>query len=309
MAELKPMIILVATVRSGTTMTAQCFKHHKDVAIIREQRMLWTMGNTHMKHDRFTEAQATPKVAKKVRRAFLELQEERGGRTIFEKTPSNCLRVPFIHQVFPEAVLVHLVRNGRDNVSSCLPFWTRPRTQRRVVRRIKETPITQWPAMIPRFLRDQIGVRLGLTKRVRSWGTVYPGMFEDLKEIPLIEVIAKQWRIGIETARADLEALGRDNYLEWKYEDLCARPHEHFQQVLDRAGLEMTEELHNYLTESVHQQAVEAWRKRLSEEQVEKIDPIIKPAMDLLDYDMPPYAKSEADSTSAVPAPAPASSA
>jgi hypothetical protein len=287
MAELQPLIVLIATVRSGTTMTAACFKHHADVAILREQRMLWTIGNTHLKHDRFTEAQANPKVIRKIRQAFLEFQEEKGGRRIFEKTPSNCLRVPFIHAIFPDAVMVNLVRNGRDNVSSCLPFWTRPRKQRRIVRRIKETPISQWPGLIPRFVRDQVGVRLGLTRRVRSWGVVYPGMFDDLGTMQLVEVIAKQWRYAVETSRADLDAIGRANYIEWKYEELCAKPHAHFQQVLGRAGLEMTEELDRYLTESVHNEAVNAWKKRLTVGQVRLIDPIIKPAMDMLGYEMP----------------------
>jgi len=210
MAELKPLIVLVATVRSGTTMTAACFNQHDEIAVLREQRMLWTEGNQHLGHDRFTEEQVTPKIAKRIRREFLNLQEERGGRRIFEKTPSNCLRVPFIHKIFPDALIIHMTRNGRDNVSSCLPFWTRPRKQRRIVRRVKETPIHHWPLLLPRLVRDQIGVRLGLTKRVKSWGVIYPGMFDDLQSRELVEVIATQWRTAVETASNDLrEHLGQ----------------------------------------------------------------------------------------------------
>jgi len=287
MAQLKPLIILVATVRSGTTMTAACFNQHDDIYVVREQRMLWRDGNTDIEHDRFTEEQARPEIIEKLRKSFLNLQEERGGRRIFEKTPSNCLRVPFIHKVFPEALIIHMVRNGRDNVSSCLPFWTRPRKKRRIIRRIKETPIHQWPALFPRLFRDQVGVRLGVTKRVKSWGVIYPEMFHDLEQHKLVEVIAKQWEYAVRTASADLaEHVGKGNYVEWKYEDLCAKPVEHFQQALDMAGLTMTDELADYLRENVHVQAVDAWKKRLTAQQVDLIDPIIRPAMEQFGYSM-----------------------
>ncbi len=303
MAELKPLILLVATVRSGTTMTAACFNQHDDIAVIREQRMLWTDGNQDIGHDRFTEEQVTPKIAKKLRKAFLDLQEEKGGARIFEKTPSNCLRVPFIHKIFPEALIIHMVRNGRDNVSSCLPFWTRPRKQRRIIRRIKETPFYQWPGLFPKLIRDQVGVRMGLTKRVRSWGVTYPGMTEDLQNLKLVEVIATQWKTAIETASADLErCMGKGNYLEWKYEELCERPQEHFQQALDMAGIPMTDHLHQYLADNIHVQAVDAWKKRLTAGQVRTIDPIIKPAMDLLGYSQDEIDESVSDDAKLVDA-------
>jgi len=270
-------------------MTAACFNQHDGIHVVREQRMLWREGNTDLNHDRFTEEQARPEVVEMLRKAFLDLQEEKGGLRIFEKTPSNCLRIPFIHKVFPDALIIHMVRNGRDNVSSCLPFWTRPRKKRRILRRMKETPFHQWPAMIPRLFRDQVGVRMGMAERVKSWGVVYPEMFADLSKYSLIEVIARQWRYAVETASADLEkCVGKGNYLEWKYEDLCKDPVPHFQEALDMAGLPMTEELASYLKENVHVQAVDAWKKRLTAGQVRTIDAIIKPAMEQFGYSVEP---------------------
>lgn len=287
MSQLKPLIILVATVRSGTTMTAACFNQHDEIHVVREQRMLWTDGNTDLGHDRLLVENARPEVVKKIRDAFLQLQEEKGNKRIFEKTPSNCIRVPFIHKIFPEALIIHMVRNGRDNVSSCLPFWTRPRKKRRIIRRIKETPIYQWPGLLPRLLRDQVGMRTGMSKRVKSWGVIYPEMFADLenKNNKLIEVIAKQWCYAVETASTDLkEQVGEGNYLEWKYEELCAEPQRHFEAALGMAGLKMTSHLERYLAENVHEQAVDAWKKRLTPNQVALIDPIIAPGMRRFGY-------------------------
>jgi len=284
MATLKPPLILVANVRSGTTFTATCFKQHSGVKIWREQRMVWTTGNETTPHDRFTADMATPRIVKSIRKQFLEFQERHGGRTIMEKTPSNCLRVPFIRQVFPEARIIHLVRDGRDNVSSCLPFWTRPRKKKRMLRRLKEAPIHTWPVYLPKFVTDQILVRSGLKKRVGSWGVTYPGMREDLREMDLIEVISKQWVTAVTTAQADLADMDPSMWIEVKYENLVADPVPHFTRFLDLVDLPMTEQMASYLRDNVRQTAVGAWRKRLTEEQIEKMLPIITPMLVELGY-------------------------
>ncbi|NOG54764.1 MAG: sulfotransferase [Planctomycetes bacterium] len=285
MPTLKPPIILVANARSGTTMTSQCFKMlDSQIKILREKRMIWTVGNTLHPDDRFTADMATKRVIKKIRQTFLDLQQEHGGRQIMEKTPSNCLRIPYIRAIFPEAIIIHMIRDGRDNISSCLPFWTRPRKKKRILRRLKETPMWQWPIFIPRAVRDQIGIRMGLTKRVKSWGVIYPGMFEDLQQMDLIEVIAHQWVNAVETALEDLDQSRPEVFVEWRYEELVADPLGHFSRFLDVAGLEMTERLATYLRDEIHTQSSGAWKKRLTAEQVSKILPIITPTMRKVGY-------------------------
>lgn len=285
MTKLKPPIILVANARSGTTMTSQCFKMlDSQIKILREKHMTWTVGNTMHPDDRFTAEMATPRVIKKIRQAFVDLQKEHGGRQIMEKTPSNCLRIPYIRAIFPEAIIIHMIRDGRDNVSSCLPFWTRPRKKKRILRRLHETPMWQWPIFIPRVIRDQIGIRMGWTKRVKSWGVIYPGMFEDLQKMDLVEVIAHQWVNAVETALADLSESQPDVFVEWRYEELVADPVGHFSGFLNLAGLEMTDRLEKYLREEIHTQSSGAWKQRLSAQQVAKILPIITPTMRKVGY-------------------------
>ncbi|MCC6906469.1 MAG: sulfotransferase [Phycisphaerales bacterium] len=284
MAELKPPIILIGNVRSGTSMTAFCFDQFKDIVIWREPRTVWTMGNAEMGHDRFTEAQATPAVVERIRDAFLKYQEENDGRRVMEKTPSNCLRVPFVQRVFPEAKFIHLVRDGRDNVSSCLQRWSMPINQNRLKRRLKETPVWEWPAYLPRFLHDRLIGPLRGTRRVKSWGVVYPGMYEDLKARELVEVIAIQWVRCIETAQQDLANVDRTRWIECRYEDFVADPQRQFSRFCAHVGLAPTDQVREYLATTIRQDAVQAWRQRLTPEQLALITPILEPTMTRLGY-------------------------
>lgn len=257
---------------------------HGSVKVMREKRMVWTIGNATHPNDRFTADMATPRIIRRIREHWLQVQEKNGGRVIMEKTPSNCLRVPFVRKIFPEARIIHMVRDGRDVVSSALPFWKRPRRKKRMLRRLRETSVLQWPLFLPWFITDQVLVRMGLRKRTRSWGPVYPGLFEDLKSMDLVEVIAKQWVTSVETATADLADMNPEYLIQVRYEDLVANPHEYFTRFLAMIGLEMTEPLRRHLAENVRTTAVGAWQKRLTPHQVELIMPIITPTLRRLGY-------------------------
>lgn len=286
MNEFKPPILLIGNVRSGTTMMQDTLEQGGDVVQWFEPRTTWTVGNVEKGHDRFTADMATPKTIRRIHEMFQKYYDSNGGRRIVEKTPSNVLRIPFIHKVFPESKILHIYRDARDNVSSCLPRWGWPMGAPALKKRMRETPILEWPKYFPRFVRDHLGIRLGLTKRVKSWGVVYPGMYEDLKRMDLVEVIATQWVKTLEVAQADLKELDPDIWIEVKYEDLVANPLEGFGRIVDFFDLEMSPALEKYIRENIHQNVVSVYKKRLTPDQIAKIDPIVRPMMERLGYDM-----------------------
>lgn len=284
MSQIKDPIILVGNVRSGTTMTSLVFGQFDDIVIWDEPRTVWTMGNAEIGHDRFTDDLATPKVIDRIRKALLRHQQRHGDRRVMEKTPSNCLRVPFITRVFPEARFLHVVRDGRDNVSSCLRWWTMPINRRRMLRRLRETPVLEWPMFLPRFLHDRLGHTLGLVKTVQSWGVVYPGMYEDLKRMRLEEVVATQWVQCVETAQADFKHVDPELWIEYRYEDFVASPVEHVERFAAHTGLQITPRVIEYIRKTIHHDGMQVWRKRLTAEQVALITPILRPTMERLGY-------------------------
>ncbi len=91
---------------------------------------------------------------------------------LLEKTPENCLRLPFLEALFPDAKVIYLVRDGRANVSSLMEGWRHPHL----------FPGYQVPerVAVPGVHRDRWAFAL-----IPGW--------RELLESPLEEVCAWQW--------------------------------------------------------------------------------------------------------------------
>src|SRR5207237_1610627 len=54
------------------------------------------------------------------------LQAKSGASLIVEKTPDHALHLPLIHRLFPDAVVLHVLRDGRDVTASLLAAHQTP---------------------------------------------------------------------------------------------------------------------------------------------------------------------------------------
>src|SRR5215208_1631386 len=94
-------------------------------------------------------------------------------RRFVDKTPENCLRIPYLRALFPDASFVFLHRRGADNVSSLMEGW-RAR---------------------PRFVTYRLPERLeGLGPMSGNrWSFVLIPGWRDLRFSPLEEICARQY--------------------------------------------------------------------------------------------------------------------
>jgi len=76
-------------------------------------------------------------------RGRLQLGGDR-PRRLLEKTPENCLRLPFLLEIFPDARIIHLTRDGRSNISSA--FTLIPGWRELVASPLEEVCARQWMA-------------------------------------------------------------------------------------------------------------------------------------------------------------------
>jgi len=142
---------------------------------------------------------------------------------LLEKTPKNCLRVPFLAALFPDARFVVLRRDGRATVSSLMDGWRAAGTYRTY-----ETPV-------PLSIAGYAG---------RAWCFTLPPGWRRLVERPLEEVCAEQWAASAEALQAAVPGLGAAGRVhETSYEDLVARPREVLAGVLRFLGLPFEEAL------------------------------------------------------------------
>lgn len=121
--------------------------------------------------------------------------------TFLEKTPSNCLRVPFLKACFPSARFVFLHRDARDTIASLMDGWLAGDASGRFV-----------------TFRDLPG------SARRAWCFILPPGWRALSHRPLAEIAAEQWRAANSMLLDDLAAIPRDEWTVVSYEELCLNP-------------------------------------------------------------------------------------
>jgi hypothetical protein len=169
-----PFVFIVGCPRSGTTLFRRMVDAHPEVAVIPEvgwlarryeNRVGLTPDGrltpefvdklpkkggfgryTPLPVDRdelreFAAGEPAPTYAEFVSLLFDRYGEERGKPLVGNKTVDHALNVGALHEVFPEAKFVHLIRDGRDVAASALS-WRRSKRLAEEFSTWDEEPIT-----------------------------------------------------------------------------------------------------------------------------------------------------------------------
>jgi hypothetical protein len=185
---------------------------------------------------------------------------------LLEKTPENCLRLPFLEALFPDAKAIYLIRDGRANISSLMQGWRHPHL-------FSGYNVPEQVA-IPGVDRDR-------------WAfTLIPG-WRELLESPLEEVCAWQW-VRCNEAVLEHRAHGSLAYLTVRYEDLIAEPGRELARIAEFAGVDYDRELARFANRLPYINVVtapgtEKWRGQ-NGEAIGRIMPLIEPLTGELGY-------------------------
>ena len=229
----RPIIILSAP-RAGSTLLFETLaqaagvhtiggESHKLIESIEALRP----GGGAVTSNRLTAKDATPAIVSELRRRFAAQVRDREGKPpapgaavrLLEKTPKNALRIPFLLEVFPDARFVFLHREVRANLSSMMQAW-------RAGGWVTYRHLAGWNG---------------------PWSLLLPPRYEQLRDRPLEEVVAFQWRAANQTILDDLAALSRERWTSVSYEDLVRDPASEVARLLEFAGLSMDPQLAAYL--------------------------------------------------------------
>ena len=253
-------LLVVGAARSGTTLVAQrLLGAHPDVHYWSEPAFVWRYGNAYRLHDMLGADDARPHVAARIRSAFESKVAERPDALLVEKTPANCLRMPFVLSVLPDARILHVVRDGRQVVRSAREEWAgrgggaldssqirgleRRRRLAALVRRdirwgerlLGPLSILELPAYLPRilgFLARQV-----FQSDVFPWGPRFPGIVRARWELGVLGAAALQWQLCVLLTRSVCSALGSARYREVAFERLQAQPEATLREIQSFAGL------------------------------------------------------------------------
>lgn len=213
-----------------------------------EGHSIWDRFCTRTPDDRASAATATDETKSTLRSiVHWHLRYHQRPRFI-GKTPRNALRLPFLRAVFPDALFIHLVRDGRAVASS-------------ILRRRQDSPgpTAQW------------------------WGARPPGWKTMLENPPIVQA-AWTWKTILETIEEDADALETSLHTVY-YESLCRAPRQTLRSLFEGVDLD-PDRMRQPDVESALSKIRpphEKWRTVLDDEQLAAID-FLAPLLDRHGY-------------------------
>ncbi|MEW6635664.1 MAG: sulfotransferase [Actinomycetota bacterium] len=148
-----------------------------------------------------------------------------GKRIVGDKSPQHTENLDEIHEFYPDARVIHIVRDGRDVAVSAMHHWWRE-AQDRPEGVFELTP--EELEIRDAYLED----REGFLKSGRS-------IFTEER----LGQLARRWSHRVGKARRDGRSLYGVRYLEIRYEDLLHNPHETLGRVLELLGARRGDEV------------------------------------------------------------------
>ena len=235
-------VVVIGAARSGTRMLRDTLATAAGAGVIPyDIGYVWRSGNEGAPDDVIPPEEIDARTRRFIR-TFVERYADGDPATVIEKTVGNALRVPAVAEVLPDAVYIHLIRDGVDAIESARRQWTAKADMRYLVAKAQHFPWRLIPTYGLKYVRSQLRRRSSADQRVISWGPRYPGIDADLASGDLLTVCARQWKCAVQMATADLSRLGVP-VVNIRYEDLVAHPAAQLSAVIDQAGLTPTGDL------------------------------------------------------------------
>ena len=220
---LQPLIIIAAA-RSGTRLLRDTLASHPAISKVPyDVNYIWRIGNEHLDHDELEPEHIDPVAQERIRKKILSYN--RGTPILVEKTVSNCLRVPFVDAIFPEALYINLVRDGMDVIESAYRKWTSPPDWGYILRKTLSYPLKDAPGYAFSYARSTLGKLItSQDHRTYTWGPRYRGIDQDIATRDCLEVCAIQWQVSTSLSKKAFSVIPADRLYSLRYEDLVTNP-------------------------------------------------------------------------------------
>lgn len=249
-----------------------------------EINYIWRYGNPGFPTDELGPELATARVRAYIRRAFRRMAQRNGGARIVEKTCANALRVPYVDRIVPEALYVHIVRDGRDAAASAARRWVSSFDLGYTLRKARFVPPKDVPRYAAAHLRRRWEQRRNQNRRLPTWGPRFDGIDALAATASVPQVAVTQWLHCVRSAGDALDALPAERVLEVRYEQLVQRPERELSRLLDFTGAypdpaHVLEVAGTFVDTSVGK-----WARTLSQRDREQVERIAGPQLERLGY-------------------------
>jgi hypothetical protein len=231
-------IVILGAARSGTKVLRDALATATGAgAVPYDIGYVWRYGNEHRLDDVLDPALLNDR-ARAFIRGFVDRYAGGDPPTVIEKTVGNCLRLPAVAAVLPDAGFVHLIRDGVDAAESIRRQWTEPTDLRYLLRKGRHFPVRLAPRYGAKYLGSVVRQRVDRDRRLASWGPRYPGIDDDLRREDLLVVAARQWRESVSRVLSDAGRIGLP-VIEVRYERLVGDPERALTDLADRLRVQL----------------------------------------------------------------------
>ena len=265
-------IFLIGCPRSGTSALLQAFLRSRELRSVQaEGHILW--DPFHPK-PRESDALGAEDVRDRERAyVYWAIRLFVRGRRFVDKTPENCLRIPYLDALFPDATFIFLRRRAADNVNSLIEGWrARPRF---VTHRLPE-PLE--------------GIEL---PDPHAWSFALVPGWRELRSAPLEEICARQYVACNEAVLEARATISEARWLDVAYEDIVGSPVREIGRLFGELGVAFTADAEAFaatLAANVSATALtppkaEKWREQ-NAEAVARVLPLCAATERRLGYDV-----------------------
>jgi len=248
-ARLERPIFVIGCPRSGTGISVRLLALHPLVANLSEVPDIWDPWHYRdfEADHHWTAADVRPGDAARLHARFEYHRRWHRRPRFVNKHPRSSVRIDYIRAVFPDAVFVHIIRDGRAVVTSMLAFVReRPRQQRA---RMPFCHPPNWQALVREDKAEQSALQ---------WCAI------------VRHVLSKKAELGAA-------------YHEIRYEELCEAPRAVLGAAFRFAGLRADDEVLARLPERLENRNYK-WKQQLSLQQIETIVRVEAPLLEQLGY-------------------------
>ena len=260
-------VFVIGVPRSGTTMLFHLLRESSQLgALPREGHDLWRTFH----HPRSNSWRSD--VVKKGEVCFGErrfvnayLYSYFSSERFVEKTPENCLRIPYLLDLFPDAFFVVVKRNPCDVINSHINGWRHSKGRYRSY-------------FVPTDLRIP-----GYPRR-RQWCFALIEGWRDYVSSPIPEIAFAQWEQCTKAIVAARAPVPRSNWIEVYFEHLLASPDETVSCICECIGIQFGSSLRKKLAEllaepvnALSAPGIEKWRRE-NKKEITELLPKIAPS-------------------------------
>jgi hypothetical protein len=297
--------MIIGAPRSGTSILGRVLDQHPSISTWVEPYYIWDHHFRNAHDDELTADQATDDVRFWIRRAFTKYLKVRRVEKVVDKSPRNCLKLPFIQKIFPEACYIFILRDGRDAILSILSQW-----QRKKEIFAKSRGSSQWRNRLYIFRRwlsrrpswkfslQSILFELGpptnwLKKKFLSdirwdgrfgWGPRFKRWQEFIDRVTPLEFSAYQWVHCARGMMVNISLIPEHRRFILKYEDFINDPEASITSLFSFLKIDLPDGYMEALPQ-IWADNSNKWRQVFSSTELKLIGPIIGKTMREIGYE------------------------